>query len=107
MKVEELRSKEVNHIENYPNFQNINEIEFNFSKEKLKAFKEKHSHRGTFTDDSGILVLATSFLLDVTIQIVSQTNTVKLPYTTYNPGRIKYFISSMTSGLSEQNIFNH
>ena len=87
MTVEEHRNKIVDNIEMCPNFDNVNEIVFKNDPSKLKIFKQRHKQRGTFTDDYGIMVLATSYVLDITINIISQTNTKDTPYTTYNQGK--------------------
>ena len=83
----QLRKEVVDNIENCENFKNVFEIEFGSDYINLARFKEKHYREGQFTDESGIMVLATGYYLGVTLRIFSKSNTKERPYTEYNPGQ--------------------
>jgi hypothetical protein len=59
---------------------------FQSDHEKLKEFKQRHHREGEFTDEDGVIALATSFYLGVTLRIFSRSNTKIQPYTEHNPG---------------------
>ena len=87
----ELRLNVVNHIENCPNFEYVSSIVFNSDMEKLEEFKNIHKKDGEFTDEEGVLVLATGYYLGVTLRITSRSNTSEHPYTEYNPNQKTIF----------------
>ena len=57
---------------------------FDSDPKKLEAFKIKHSKEGQFTDEDGVIVLATGFYLGVTLRIISRSNSRNQPFTEYN-----------------------
>ena len=80
----QLRKEVVDNIENCKNFASVFDMIFDSDHEKFAKFKEKHHREGEFTDEDGVIVLATGFYLGVTLRIFSQTNTKEIPYTEYN-----------------------
>ena len=93
LSAKELRIKVVNHIEKSPNFDNVSSMIFESNITKLEEFKSKHKKEGVFTDEDGILALATGYYLNVTLRIISRSNTSDLPYTEYNPNqKITFYI---------------
>ena len=60
------------------------EITFESNYIKLAAFKKKHYREGEFTDEDGVIALATGFYLGVTLRIFSSSNTKRHPYTEHN-----------------------
>ena len=71
----QLRKEVVDNIENCENFENVFEMIFESNYTKLAEFKEKHHREGEFTDENGVLALATGFYLGVTLRIFSRSNT--------------------------------
>merc|ERR1712030_279731 len=68
---------------------------------KLAEFKKKHHREGEFTDEDGVMTLATGYYLGVTLRIFSRTNTKKQPYTEHNenqPVIFNIFLDDRTSG---------
>ena len=80
----QLRKEVVDNIENCENFANVFEITFESNYIKLAAFKKKHHREGEFTDEDGVIALATGFYLGVTLRIFSSSNTKRQPYTEHN-----------------------
>jgi len=66
------------------NFKNVFEMIFESIYAKFSEFKEKHHREGEFTDENGVLALATGFYLGVTLRIFSRSNTKLQPYTEHN-----------------------
>ena len=75
----QLRKEVVDNIENCENFISVFEMVFDSDHTKLARFKEKHYREGEFTDEDGVMVLATGFYLGVTLRIFSKTNTKSIP----------------------------
>ena len=64
---------------------------FDSNAKELQKFKNKHAKEGEFTDEDGVLVLATGYYLGVTLRIISRSNTREQPYTEYNSNQEKIF----------------
>ena len=77
----QLRKEVVDNIEKCKNFKNVFEMIFDSDHTKLSEFKEKHYQEGEYTDEDGVMVLATGLYLGVTLRIFSRTNTRLCPYT--------------------------
>ena len=71
-------------MEKCENFKNVFEIVFDSNYSKFIKFKAKHYQEGEFTDEEGVIVLATGYYLGVTLRIFSRSNTKIQPYTEYN-----------------------
>ena len=80
----ELRKEVVNNIEKCENFNNVFEMIFGSDYSELAKFKAKHYQEGEFTDEDGVIVLATGYYLGVTLRILSKSNTKFQPYTEHN-----------------------
>ena len=80
----QLREEVVDNIENCENFKNVFEMIFESNYTEFSKFKEKHRREGEFTDENGVLALATGFYLGVTLRIFSRSNTKLQPYTEHN-----------------------
>ena len=80
----QLRKEVVNNIENCANFKHVFEMIFESNYKKFSEFKEKHHREGEFTDEDGVLALATGYYLGVTLRIFSRSNTKLQPYTEHN-----------------------
>ena len=80
----QLRKEVVDNIEKCSNFKNVFEMVFDSDHTKLAEFKTKHYREGEFTDEDGVMVLATGLYLGVTLRIFSKSNTKLYPYTEYN-----------------------
>merc|ERR1712030_25255 len=96
----ELRKEVVNNIENCENFKNVFEMIFESNYEKFSEFKTKHLQEGEFTDEDGVMALATGYYLGVTLRIFSRTNTKKQPYTEHNENQpiiFNIFLDDRTS----------
>ena len=85
MSAKQLRKEVVDNIENCENFANVFEMMFKSDYTKLEEFKKQHHREGEFTDEPGVIVLATGYYLGVTIRVFSRTNSKKQPYTEHNP----------------------
>ena len=83
----ELRKEVINNIENCENFNNVFEMIFESDYSNLAKFKAKHVQEGEFTDEDGVIVLATGYYLGVTLRIFSQSNTRLQPYTEHNENK--------------------
>ena len=59
----QLRKEVVNNIEHCENFDNVFEMIFESNYKKFSEFKEKHHREGEFTDENGVLALATGYYL--------------------------------------------
>ena len=68
----QLRKEVVNNIENCKNFKHVFGMIFESNYKKFSEFKEKHHREGEFTDEDGVLVLATAYYLGVTLRIFSK-----------------------------------
>merc|ERR1712030_220188 len=77
----ELRKEVVDNIENCENFSNVFETIFGSDYGKFAKFKTKHYQEGVFTDEDGVIALATGYYLGVTLRIFSRSNTKMQPYT--------------------------
>ena len=75
----QLRKEVVDNIENCKNFANVFEMIFESNYAKLAEFKEKHHREGEFTDEDGVIALATGYYLGVTLRIFSGSNTKLQP----------------------------
>ena len=51
-------------------------------------FEHKQKKSGTFTDQNGIIVIATALFLKATIKIIAPDNNQKCPFTSYNSNRL-------------------
>ena len=80
----QLRKEVVDNIEHCKNFKNVFEMVFESDYTKLPEFKEKHYREGEFTDENGVIALATGFYLGVTLRIFSRSNTKLYPYMEHN-----------------------
>jgi len=80
----QLRKEVVNNIENCANFKHVFEMIFESNYKKFSEFKDKHHREGEFTDEDGVLALATGYYLGVTLRIFSRSNTKLQPYTEHN-----------------------
>ena len=80
----ELRKEVVDNIEKCENFTNVFEMIFEYKYSEFMKFKAKHYQEGEFTDENGVIVLATGYYLGVTLRIFSRSNTKTQPYTEYN-----------------------
>ena len=101
MSAKQLRKEVVDNIENCENFANVFEMIFKSDYTKLAEFKKKHHREGEFTDEDGVMTLATGYYLGVTLRIFSRTNTKKQPYTEHNenqPVIFNIFLDDRTSG---------
>ena len=101
MTAKQLRKEVVDNIENCKNFANVFEMIFKSDYEKLAEFKKKHHREGEFTDQDGVIALATGYYLGVTLRIFSRTNTKKQPYTEHNENQpiiFNIFLDDRTSG---------
>ena len=101
MTAKQLRKKVVDNIENCKNFAHVFEMIFKSDHEKLAEFKRKHLREGEFTDEDGVMTLATAYYLGVTLRIFSRTNTKKNPYTEHNENQpiiFNIFLDDRTSG---------
>ena len=87
----QLRKEVVDNIEKCNNFKNVFEIVFESDHTKLAEFKTKHCREGEFTDEDGVMVLATGLYLGVTLRIFSKSNTKLHPYTEYNENQTTIF----------------
>ena len=87
MSAKELREKVVDNIEKCENFTNIFEMIFKYKYSEFMKFKAKHYQEGEFTDDNGVMVLATGYYLGVTLRIFSRSNTKTQPYTEHNKNK--------------------
>jgi hypothetical protein len=87
----QLRKEVVDNIENCENFENVFEMIFESNYAKFSEFKEKHHREGEFTDENGVLALATGFYLGVTLRIFSRSNTKRQPYTEHNENQPNFF----------------
>merc|ERR1712030_48130 len=97
----QLRKEVVNNIENCANFNHVFEMIFESNYKKFSEFKKKHHREGEFTDEDGVLTLATGYYLGVTLRIFSRSNTKKQPYTEHNenqPVIFNIFLDDRTSG---------
>ena len=79
------------HIWNCKNFESVFEMVFDSDYTKLSEFKEKHHREGEFTDEDGVIALATGYYLGVTLRIFSHTNTKLYPYTQHNENQPTIF----------------
>ena len=70
----QLRKEVVDNIEQCKNFKHVFEMIFESDYTKLAEFKEKHHREGEFTDQNGVIALATAYYLGVTLRIFSRTN---------------------------------
>ena len=84
MSAKELRKEVVDNIEKCENFTNAFEMIFEYKYSEFMKFKAKHYQEGEFTDENGVMVLATGYYLGVTLRIFSRSNTKTQPYTEYN-----------------------
>ena len=101
MTAKQLRKEVVDNIENCENFANVFAMIFKSDHTKLAEFKKKHHREGEFTDEDGVMTLATGYYLGVTLRIFSRTNTRKQPYTEYNENKpiiFNVFLDDRTSG---------
>ena len=57
----QLRKEVVDNIENCENFASVFDMIFDSDHEKFAKFKEKHHREGEFTDEDGVIVLATGY----------------------------------------------
>ena len=87
MSAKQLRKEVVDNIENCENFPNVFEMMFKSDYTKLEEFKKQHHREGEFTDEDGIMALATGYYLGVTLRVFSRTNSKKQPYTEHNPNK--------------------
>ena len=51
----------------------------------LEDFKRLHCQAGVFTDNNGVIVIATAMLLNITVNIVATSNNSTTPFTVINP----------------------
>merc|ERR1712030_31637 len=84
LSAKDLRKQVVDNIEKCENFKDVFEMIFESKYSEFKKFKAKHYQEGEFTDEDGVIVLATSYYLGVTLRIFSRSNTKIQPYTEYN-----------------------
>ena len=61
MSAKQLRKEVVDNIENCENFANVFEMIFKSDHTKLAEFKKKHHREGEFTDEDGVMTLATGY----------------------------------------------
>ena len=87
----QLRKEVVDNIDNCENFSNVFEMVFGSDYDKFAKFKEKHHQEGQFTDEDGIMVLATGYYLGITLRIFSESNSKLQPYTEYNENNMIIF----------------
>ena len=59
--------------------------------DKFAKFKAKHYQEGEFTDEDGVIALATGYYLGVTLRIFSKSNSKLQPYTEYNENKLIIF----------------
>ena len=83
----QLRKEVVDNIENCENFANVFEMIFKSDYTKLSEFKKKHHREGEYTDEEGVMTLATGYYLGVTLRVFSRTNSKQQPYTEYNENK--------------------
>ena len=74
MSAKQLRKEVVDNIENCENFPSVFEMMFKSDYTKLEEFKKQHHREGEFTDEDGIMALATGYYLGVTLRVFSRTN---------------------------------
>jgi hypothetical protein len=101
MTAKQLRKEVVDNIENCENFANVFAMIFKSDHTKLAEFKKKHHREGEFTDEDGVMTLATGYYLGGTLRIFSRTNTRKQPYTEHNENQpiiFNIFLDDRTSG---------
>ena len=104
MSAKQLRKEVVDNIENCENFANVFEMIFKSDYTKLAEFKKKHHREGEFTDEDGVMTLATGYYLGVTLRIFSRTN--KKNSHTRNTTRINQSYSTYSWTIGHQDISN-
>ena len=70
----QLRKEIIDNIEHCENFPSVFEMMFQSDYTKLEEFKKQHHREGEFTDEPGIIALATGYYLGVTLRVFSKSN---------------------------------